>query len=93
MNLIDDELAKAETNAAEARRELAKTVVALQSRLKPSVLAREAIEDLKEVGSDIARSGLETVKRNPVRSAGIVAAITALLVRKPIARLFRRKQK
>jgi len=91
MNLIDEELAKAETNSVEARQELAKTVVALQQRLKPSALIKEAIEDLKDAADEVARSGVEAVKRNPVRSAGIVAAVTAIIVRKPLARLLHRK--
>ncbi len=91
MNLIDQELARAEANSADARRQLARTVVALQSRLKPSALAREAIEDLKEAGGEMARSGIEAVRRNPLPAMGVVAALTAFAVRKPIARLLRRK--
>jgi F0F1-type ATP synthase membrane subunit b/b' len=91
MSLIDDELAKAETNSVEARQELARTVVALQQKLKPSALAKEALADIREAADEIARSGVDAVKRNPVRSAGIVAAVTALIVRKPLARLLNRK--
>lgn len=91
MNLIDQELARAEANSADARQRLARTVVALQSRLKPSALAREAIEDLKEAGEEMARSGIEAVRRNPLPAMGVVAAFTAFAARKPIARLLRRK--
>ena len=91
MSLIDDELAKAETNSVDARRQLAKTVVALQSRLKPSALARDAVEELKEVGGEMARSGIESVKRNPLPTVGIVALLTAFIARKPLARLLRRQ--
>lgn len=91
MNLIDDELAKAEANSADARRRLASTVVALQSRLKPAALARDAIEELKEVGGDMARSGIETVRRNPLPAVGIAALLTAFVARRPLARLFGRK--
>lgn len=91
MSLIDDELAKAETNSVDARRQLAKTVVALQSRLKPSALARDAVEELKEVGGEMARSGIESVKRNPLPTVGIVALLTAFFARKPLARLLRRQ--
>jgi hypothetical protein len=91
MNLIDDELTRAEANSAEARQQLARTVVALQSRLKPSALAREAIEDLKEAGSELARSGVEAVRRNPLPALGAVAAVTAFVARKPLARLLHRK--
>ncbi|MGN6820874.1 MAG: DUF3618 domain-containing protein [Sphingomonas sp.] len=91
MNLIDDELAKAEANSEQARQQLARTVVALQSRLKPSALARDAVEELKEVGGDMARSGIEAVKRNPLPAAGVAALLTAFVARKPLARLFHRK--
>ena len=91
MNLIDDELVKAEANSADARKQLAKTVVALQSRLKPSALAREAIEDLKQAADEAVRSGADTIRRNPVSTIGIVAALTALIARKPLARLLRGK--
>lgn len=93
MSLIEDELAKAEVQAADSRQRLAQTAVALQSRLKPGALARDAIDELKEIGGDIARAGADTIKRNPVSAMGIVAAITAFLVRKPILRLFRKKTK
>ena len=91
MNLIDDELVKAETNSVDARRQLAQTVVALQSRLKPSALARDAVDELKDVGSEMARSGIEAVKRNPLPAVGIAALLTAFVARKPLARLFRRQ--
>ncbi len=91
MNLIDDELAKAEAGSADARKQLAKTVVALQSRLKPSALAREAIEDLKEAADEFVRSGADTIRRNPLPTIGIVAAFTAFVARKPIARLLGRE--
>lgn len=91
MNLIDDELVKAEANSVDARRQLAQTVVALQSRLKPSALARDAVEELKEAGGEMARSGIDAVKRNPLPAVGVVALLTAFVARKPLARLLRRQ--
>lgn len=91
MSLIDDELAKAEDGSVEARKALAGTVVALQSRLKPSALARDAINEVKELSSEFAHAGAETIKRHPLKTVGIVAAITAFVARKPLSRLFRRK--
>jgi hypothetical protein len=91
MSLIDDELAKAEANSAESRQQLANTVVALQSRLKPSALARDAIEELKEVGGEIAQAGVDTIKRHPVTATGVIAALTAFFTRKPLRRLFHRR--
>lgn len=91
MSLIDDELAKAESNSAESRQQLANTVVALQSRLKPSALARDAIEELKEVGGEIAQAGVDTIKRHPVPTMGVIATFTAFFARKPLSRLLHRR--
>ena len=91
MSLIDEELAKAEAHSAEARQQLARTVVALQSRLKPSALAREALEDLKEAGGEMARSGVAAVRHNPLPALGFAAALTAFFARKPLARLIHGK--
>lgn len=91
MSLIDEELARAEENSTDARKQLAQTLVALQSRLKPSALARDAVEELKEVAGDFAQAGIEAAKRKPIAVAGTVAAFGAFFARKPIARLFRRK--
>ncbi|MEO5492939.1 MAG: DUF3618 domain-containing protein [Sphingomonas sp.] len=91
MSLIDDELAKAEANSVESRQQLAKTVVALQSRLKPSALARDAIEELKEIGGDVAQAGVDTIKRHPVPAMGVIAAFTGFFARKPLRRLFHRR--
>ena len=91
MSLIDEELVKAEVHSAEARQQLARTVVALQSRLKPSALAREALEDLKEAGGEMARSGVEAVRHNPLPALGVAAALTAFFARKPLVRLLHRK--
>ena len=91
MNLIDDELTRAEGNSVEARQQLANTVVALQSRLKPSALARDAIDELKEFGGEMAQAGVDSMKRHPVRIAGVIAALTAFVARKPLARMFHRK--
>jgi len=91
MSLIDDELAKAEADSSEARRQLATTMVALQTRLKPSALARDAVEELKEVSGDMARSGMDAVKRNPLPAIGVTALLTAFIARKPLARLFRKQ--
>ncbi len=91
MSLIEDELAKAEANSADSRQQLANTVVALQSRLKPSALVRDAIEEMKDVGGEIAQAGVDTIKRHPVPAMGVVAAVTAFFARKPIRRLLHRE--
>jgi hypothetical protein len=93
MSGTDNDLAKAESQAADARRRLMTTAVALQSRLKPAALTRDAVDKLKEIGGDVACAGADKVRRNPGPTVGVVAAITAFLVRKPIIRFFRKKTK
>jgi hypothetical protein len=89
--MSDSKLARAEAQAADRRQRLASTAIALQSRLKPSALARNAVDQIKEVGSDAARTGADTIRRNPLPTAGVIAAFAALILRKPIMRLFRKK--
>lgn len=71
MSLADDELASAETGAAQSRQRLASTIAALQSRLKPSALARDAVDELKEIGGNVATAGIDTVKRNQIGRAHV----------------------
>ena len=91
MSGTDDDLAKAEAQAAAAKQRLATTAVALKSRLKPGALAGDAVGKLKAIGGDAARAGADTIRRNPVPVVGVVTAIAAFLVRKPIIRFFRKK--
>jgi hypothetical protein len=91
VNLIDDELSRAKQNSDGARQRLAQTMVALQMRLKPSALARDALEELKEVAGEMAQAGIASAKRNPVTTISAVAALGAFFARKPLFRLFRRK--
>ncbi len=91
MNLIDDELSRAKENSDGARQRLTLTMVALQSRLKPSALARDALEELKEVAGEMTQAGVDAARRNPLTTVGAVAALGAFFARKPLFRLFRRK--
>lgn len=91
MKLIDSELAKAERNSAAARQELAQTIGALQRRMKPALLARDAADQVKKTAGELSRIGAERARRNPVAAAGLAAAAVAFFARKPLIRLFRRK--
>jgi ElaB/YqjD/DUF883 family membrane-anchored ribosome-binding protein len=77
----------AERQAETARQRLAGTLVELQARLNPKALARDAVQELKESGQEIARDGLDAVKRHPLTVGGIAAAIGLFLARRPIRRL------
>lgn len=83
---IDDaaDLALAKVRAEAARARLAATLVDLQARLNPKALAREAVGELKEAAQEIARDGLDSLKRHPVTLAGAAAAIGLFMARRPI---------
>lgn len=81
MSMADTELAAAEARSQAARRRLAGTMFAMQDRINPKTLAREAAQELKEAGTDLARKGLETVRDNPGVVAGVVATLGLILSR------------
>lgn len=82
-------LAAAETGAAVARERLVRDLNELQARLDPKLLARSAAEQGREVG----KAGVDTARRNPGVVAGAATVVAALLFRRPLARLFRRRRK
>lgn len=77
-------LLAAQANVAEAREALIDTARELQQRLQPKTLAREAWESAKVKGADMAEEAVDAVKRRPVATGGIVAAIAMFLAREPI---------
>ncbi|QNQ11505.1 DUF3618 domain-containing protein [Sphingomonas alpina] len=83
----EPDLAFAKKRSAEAREKLAGTLVELQARLNPKALAREAIQELKEAGQEMAREGLEAAKRHPLTLAGAATAVGIFLARKPLSKL------
>ena len=74
----------AETQVADAREALIDTARELQQRLQPKTLAREAWESAKNKGADIAEDAVDAVKRRPVATGGVIAAIAMFLARDPI---------
>ena len=77
-------LLAAQANVAEAREALIDTARELQQRLQPKTLAREAWESAKVKGADMAEDAVDAVKRRPVATGGIIAAIAMFLAREPI---------
>ena len=80
----DNDLATARLKAARARARLAGTLVDIQARLKPKALLREAAQDVKEAAQEIARDGLDSLKRHPVILAGATAGLGLLFARGPL---------
>lgn len=75
---------EAQAAVAEARETLIDTARLLQQRLQPKTLAREAWESAKNKGADMAEEAVDAVKRRPVATGGIIAAIALFLAREPI---------
>ena len=75
---------EAQANVADARDALIETARELQQRLQPKTLAREAWESAKVKGADMAEDAVDAVKRRPVATGGIIAAIAMFLARDPI---------
>ena len=67
-----------------SREALIDTARELQQRLQPKTLAREAWESAKVKGADMAEDAVDAVKRRPVATGGIIAAIAMFLAREPI---------
>ena len=77
-------ITEAETKVADAREALIDTARELQQRLQPKTLAREAWESAKVKGADLAEDAVDAVKRRPVATGGVIAAIAMFLAREPI---------
>ena len=77
-------VSEAQAAVAEARLALIDTARGLQQRLQPKTLAREAWESAKNKGADIAEDAVDAVKRRPVATGGIIAAVAMFLARQPI---------
>ena len=77
-------ITKAEADVAEAREALIDTARELQQRLAPKTLARDAWESAKVKGADLAEDAVDAVKRRPVATGGVIAAIAMFLARDPI---------
>ncbi|CAN5508155.1 hypothetical protein BH09PSE4_BH09PSE4_07680 [soil metagenome] len=87
MTLIGTEIATAHAQSEEARQRLAATLVELQARLNPRALAHEAMQELRETAEDLARSGVDAVKRNAAPLTGLAAAVGLVLARKQVGGL------
>jgi Protein of unknown function (DUF3618) len=86
-------LALAEARAAAARERLNRTIGALQAKLDPRLLAREAMDGLTDSGTKALRTSVDTAKTHPEVVAGVGALAIAWLGRHRIASLFRRRNR
>jgi hypothetical protein len=74
----------ARIEVARTRAALIDTARELQARLQPKTLANEAWEKAKVKGADLAEDAVDAVKKRPVATGGVVAALTMFLAREPI---------
>ena len=81
---MNPRIAQAQADVEMARAALIDTARELQQRLQPRTLAREAWESAKVKGADMAEEAVDAVKRRPVATGGIIAAIAMFLAREPI---------
>lgn len=82
------ELIIAEEQARMAREQLTASLVAIQVRVTPRALAREAFEEIRDAGAEFSRMAIDAAKRNPGPLVGIAATVIALFARHWIADAF-----
>lgn len=81
---MSEGIVSAQATVEKRREALIDTARELQLRLQPKTLAREAWESAKVKGADMAEDAVDAVKRRPVATGGIIAAIAMFLAREPI---------
>ncbi|QIK77631.1 DUF3618 domain-containing protein [Sphingomonas piscis] len=78
------EVAAARIEAERSRARMMSSAHALQERISPRVLARDAWEGAKLKSADLVEDGVDAVKRNPGTAGGIAAAAMLFLLRHPL---------
>ena len=101
------QLERAQYELEQAKKQLASTMGALQYKLKPGNLVSNALDGMRDKGSeaaddalnavtDLADGAVDAVKARPMAASGIAAAALLFLARAPIqraaARLFSREK-
>ncbi|MGL4314356.1 MAG: hypothetical protein ACRCSO_10240 [Sphingomonas sp.] len=77
----DEDIDAATAKSRAARQRLTATLVDIQQRLRPGVLLREAVEEMRDTGVDLIKSGLVKVRDNPGSVIGIGAMVAAYISR------------
>lgn len=77
-------VAAATVEAERARARLMDSAQALQARLSPKVLARDAWEGTKSKGADIVEDAVDAVRARPYAATGVVTALALFLAREPL---------
>ncbi len=80
------DLANARARADLARARVARTLGEIQTRLHPRALMKEAWEEVREQGGELAAKAMRDVQEKPGRTAAIAGAVALFLAREPIMR-------
>jgi hypothetical protein len=81
---VTADVTKARLEADRARGQLMQSAHALQARLSPKVLARDAWEGTKSKGADLVEEAVDAVRARPYAAGGTVAAIAMFLARETL---------
>lgn len=76
---MSTELERAKIDAVVKRARLIGTAHELQQRLKPAVIAENAVESAKRKGEEIADDAVAAVKRRPVAASAAAAGVAAMI--------------
>lgn len=80
----DPAIADARAEVERTRARVMQSAHALQDRLSPKVLARDAWDGAKEKGAELAEDAVDAVRSRPIATTGVVAAIVTFLAREPL---------
>ena len=78
------QIAAARVEAERRRARMMASAHALQQRLAPGTLARDAWQGAKGKGADLAEDAVDAVRNRPLATGGVVAALTLFLARGPL---------
>lgn len=87
----DPELLAAEAQVRAARSRLFSTLGEVQTRLKPSNIAQNAVETAAQGVASTARKGAEAVRSRPFAAAAIAGTVGLVFARGWIADMLRRR--
>lgn len=86
--MSEADIVRARAEAAAAKHRLLGSAHELQARLSPTTLAQDAWDGIRDRSETVAVEVSHAVSKRPVVAGAAAASVAALLVRKPLGRLF-----
>lgn len=80
-------VAEAEARISEARTRLLDTLGEIQQRMRPSVLAQDAVESAAHGVATVARKGADAVRKRPIALAAVAGTIGLFMARGVIGQI------